>query len=491
MRRFFIKNILFVIAANVIVKPIWVFLIDRNVQNTVAAGDYGTYQALMSLSIIFQTVLDFGITNYNSRTISMNPERLPTLFPAMLSARLVLMMVYMVLALAGGWLWGYRGWELSLLVGVLLVQSLNALVAFIRSNVSALHRFKTDGVLSIVDRLLMIVICGVLLGNRGYFGTFKIEWFVVAQIFCYLTAAVAGYIILRRIGKVKLSFSFSVPEILGVMRKSLPYALLIFQMSIYNRADAVMIERLRVDGKVQADMWAAAFRLLEVSNMFGLMFATMLLPLFGRMLAQGEDVGSIVRLCVNIMLPMSVVVGVGCFFSRNEVMHMLYKACTADEALGLQYGYVFAILMASFPAWCMMYVYSTLLTANGSLKRLNVIAFLGVVVNLSLNAWLIPRYGAVGGAITSCFTQSLLALLYILVAWRTANLATVWGRVAAHIVFAALCVVAGFVISHVVPGGWPLRFGALFAVGVLLMFLFRFVSVGEFGRLMKLKSAKA
>ena len=34
MRRFFVKNILFVIAVNVLVKPIWVLFIDRNVQNT-------------------------------------------------------------------------------------------------------------------------------------------------------------------------------------------------------------------------------------------------------------------------------------------------------------------------------------------------------------------------------------------------------------------------------------------------------------------------
>ncbi len=87
---FFIKNILFVIAVNVLVKPIWVFFIDRTVQNTVATGSYGTYAALLNLSIIFQTVLDFGISSYNSRTIAQNPDKLPELFPAMLSARLLL-----------------------------------------------------------------------------------------------------------------------------------------------------------------------------------------------------------------------------------------------------------------------------------------------------------------------------------------------------------------------------------------------------------------
>src|SRR5262245_34712387 len=144
MRRFFVKNILFVIAVNVLVKPIWVFFIDRTVQNTVAGASYGTYQALLSLSIIFQTVLDFGISSYNSRVISQNPDKLQTMFPAMLSARLVLMLVYMILAYTWGYAFGYRQWELNLLIGVSLIQSLNALVSFIRSNIAALHKFKTD-----------------------------------------------------------------------------------------------------------------------------------------------------------------------------------------------------------------------------------------------------------------------------------------------------------------------------------------------------------
>ena len=243
MRRFFVKNILFVITVNVLVKPIWVIFIDRNVQNTVPSGSYGTYQALLSLSIIFQTILDFGISSYNSRTIAQNPDKLPTVFPAMLSARLVLILIYLGLAYSWGFLLGYRGWELYLLLGVLLIQSLNALVSFIRSNVAALHRFKTDGILSITDRLLMILICGFLLFYPATSSRFKIEWFIITQVACYFITAVIGYMILKRIGKVRLQFSFDAGEVFKIVRQSFPYALLIFLMSIYNRADAMMIER--------------------------------------------------------------------------------------------------------------------------------------------------------------------------------------------------------------------------------------------------------
>jgi len=478
MRRFFVKNILFVIAINVLVKPIWVFFIDRTVQNTVPTASYGTYQALLSLSIIFQTVLDFGISSFNSRTIARDPDKLPTLFPAMLSARLVLIIFYLLLAFSLGWLLGYRGWELTLLLGVLLIQSLNALVAFIRSNVAALHRFKTDGMLSITDRLLMIVICGFLLAYPATAHQFKIQWFVITQIVCYFITAVAGYFILRRIGKVKLQFSFHPPTIFKIVRESFPYALLIFLMSIYNRADAMMIERLCTDGKDQAGIWAAAFRLLDMANILGLMFATMLLPLFGRMLSEKHDVQPIVKLCVNMLLPMSFMVGVAGVFFSSDIMPLLYHKSALYHTMSRDYEIVFALLIASFPSWCLMYVYSTLLTANGSLKTLNKIAFAGVIINLSLNFYLIPHFKAEGGAITSFITQTALALTFMVYASRIIKLPLNVKWVLAHIGYLLLIVVIAYsAISLLRSFSWTVQLASFGLVCIVLMFVFRFISV--------------
>lgn len=485
MRRFFVKNILFVIAVNVLVKPIWVFFIDRTVQNTVPGASYGTYQALLSLAIIFQTVLDFGISSYNSRMISQNPDRLPTLFPAMLSARLVLMGVYIVLAYCWAFAFGYRGWELTLLSGVLLIQALNALLSFIRSNVAALHRFKTDGLLSVIDRLLMIVICGFLLVWPVTARHFKIEWFVATQVLCYFIAAVTGYLILKRVGKVKLKFSFEWPEVRKIILGSVPYALLIFLMSVYNRADMMMIERLCVDGKNQAGIYAAAFRLLDMANIFGLMFATMLLPLFGRMLAQKNDVQAIVKLCVNMLLPLSFVVAIAAIFFRGNIMYLLYKKSELYHAHAFTYETIFAILMVSFPAWCLMYVYSTLLTANGSLKTLNRIALVGVIINLSLNFYLIPRYNAIGGAITSFITQSSLALAFIFSASNIIKLPLNIRWIFAHLGYLVFVFFLGYGIVSFVHMNWMFQLVTFGLIAVIFMFVFRFLSVGSIRQLMK------
>jgi len=480
MRRFFVKNILFVIAVNILVKPIWVFFIDRTVQNTVPTGSYGTYQALLSLSIIFQTILDFGISSYNSRTIAQNPDKLPDLFPAMLTARLVLMLIYMVLAYVWGYVLGYRAWELTLLVGVLFIQSLNALVSFVRSNVAALHKFKTDGVLSVMDRLLMIIICGFLLLYPATAHIFKIQWFVITQIICYFITAVAGYIILKRIGRVKLRFSFHGPTIFKIIKQSFPYALLIFQMSIYNRADVIIIERMCPDGKIQSGIWAAAFRLLDQANMFGLMFATILLPLFGRMLSEKQNVSQIVKLCVNMLLPMSFMVAVAGIFFSTDIMHLLYKGSSTNG----EYGIVFAMLIASFPSWCLMYVYSTLLTANGSLKTLNIIAFIGIIINLSLNFYLIPMYEAKGGALASFITQTSLSLAFIACAASIIKLPVNIKWILSHIGYLLLVIGLAYgVISILRSASWLLQLCSFGVVCIALMFVFRFISINAIKQL--------
>src|SRR3954471_10045984 len=127
MRRFFVKNLLFVLAVNILVKPLWIFMIDRTVQNREGHSMYGTYQAVFNLGIIFQIVLDFGINNFNTRLISQSPGKLKSLFPVMLTAKLVFIFLYAVIVGIAAWLWGYTGWELTLLGGTMAIQALSSM----------------------------------------------------------------------------------------------------------------------------------------------------------------------------------------------------------------------------------------------------------------------------------------------------------------------------------------------------------------------------
>jgi len=64
-----------------------------------------------------------------------------------------------------------------------------------RSNVSGLQMFRTDSFLSVLDRALMIIICGVLLWGNITEEKFRIEWFVYAQTVAYLLTLIVSFVI--------------------------------------------------------------------------------------------------------------------------------------------------------------------------------------------------------------------------------------------------------------------------------------------------------
>lgn len=478
MQRFFVKNLLFVLTVNILVKPVWIFMIDRTVQNRVGHESYGLYQALFNMGIIFQIILDFGLSNYNTRIISQDPDKLKEIFPSMFSARMLLVVAYAVLVGLLAMAIGYNKNELILLSGILLIQAFAATLLFIRSNVSSLHRFKADSLLSVTDRLLMIAVCGFLLFNPSISSSFTIGWFVSAQIFCYFIAIVVAMAVLKKITKLQFRFTFNASKTLEIIRQSAPYALLIFLMSVYTRVDSVLLERLLgVAGKEEAGIYAAGYRLLDVCNIFGLMFAGILLPLFGRMLVQKQNIGPIIGVSVNILIPFSFMIAVSSWFFGNEIMQLLYKNSSGQSAL------VFALLMSSFPAFCIMYVYSTLLTASGNLKLLNKIALAGVVINIALNLLLIPVYRSAGAATAALVTQSTLALCFIIFAKKDMRLATNLKWVIAHLSFLLLLFLAAYSVRLLVIS-WYLQLAIFAAICLPFVFLFRFVSISSIKKLL-------
>lgn len=419
MRKFFVKNIFFLILVNLIVKPLWIFGIDRNVQIAVGHEAYGQYVALLNFSIIFQVLLDFGLQSYNNRTIAQSPQTIKTLFPNIVIAKGVLSFGYVILVAGLGLLLGYRGYALFLLLLLCFVQVLNSFLLYLRSNISAMQRFKTDSLLSVTDRVFMIGLCAVLLFHNSLAGNFKMEWFIYAQIVAYLLTSVFAFIICARFEKIEWAH-YELRKVWVICKNSLPYALLIFLMAIYIRSDVFLMERLLPDGQYEAGVYAAAYRFLDVSNnVTGVLFAGILLPLFGRMLANREKVQPLIRLCINLLLPVAITaVFVSLFFGR-EIMKLNLHGIATDYD-----GEVFAVLMIAFPGYCIGYVYATLLTANGNLKPLIIISLCAVVLNLVLNFILMPLYGALGAAVTCCVTQLFLSVANIFVAQKIIKLKT-------------------------------------------------------------------
>ncbi len=402
----FVFNLCLLIFLNLLVKPFWLLGIDVGVQNSVGAESYGLYFSLTNFTLLFYMVLDMGTANYNNRNIARNSQLLDKHLSNYITLRLLLGVVYFVLIYVVAMLIGYRGEQLRLLFWIGLNQFLSLFLLYVRSNISALQMFKTDSVISVTDKLLMILFCGLLLWGNVTDQSMKIEWFVWSQTVAYLvTIAISLSIVLKKANLRKLSWNPAF--FLVIIKKSFPYALVTLLMACYYRMDSVMLERMLPSGTgaMQSGIYASAFRLLDTLAMIGYLFAVILLPLFSKMLKQKEDVVPIVRTSFSLLFLFSVSAVVILYVYRDPLIHLFYPAI-AESSIPVFRLIIFGLIPIS-----MNYLFGTLLTANGSMKQLNIIASIGIVINVTVNLLLIPRMQACGSAVASLCTQLLVSVL--------------------------------------------------------------------------------
>lgn len=466
MHKKFLSNLVLIVLLNLLIKPLAIFGIDASIQNKVGTAAYGLYFSLINVSFLCNIVLDLGINNYTTKHIAQFPHIASRYINKILVFRLLLVALYVLLTLIIGVTIGYTGNSLKILMLLITNQCLITLIAYIRSHFSGLHLFKTDAFISVMDRLLLIVCCGSVLLRYPTAPFITIEWFVWMQTLSYgLTLTTSFLLLIRIIGIPKLTFNW--PFSLVILKKSYPYAVLVLLMMIYTRIDSIMLERIHPNGAYEAGIYAQGYRLLDAFFMFGMIFANLLLPIFSRLLKTNRlAINSLVITARNLLVGGAILIAVICFSNGQQLLRWIYEEQTPESIQTFQW------LMCSFISMCIILIYGTLLTANGNLRFLNYLSLVGIAISVTLNVILIPVYGAVGSAIATLTTQTLLAFAHMVVAHQKFNINGSMKQGANY---------AGFIATLILISAWMpsgnLKIPIQLMSGLLCMFVFKMIDV--------------
>lgn len=420
MNKQFASNALLIVVLNLVVKSFYLFGIDRVVQNILPEGEYGLYFTLFNFAFLFQIISDFGLQNYNARHLSSSRQLLSKYFPYLLGLKLVLGLVFVIVVAIAGYAWGFRDHQAWwLLCGIAVNQLLQSLVLFLRSNLAGLGLYRLDSFASVLDKSFLVIIASALLWSPALRPHFELYWFVLAHSVAYLITIVILYLVLKpKLTKPRIRLDWA--KVAYFLKASAPFALVVFLMTAYTRLDAIMIEKLLPDGLVQVDRYASAFRLLDAANVAGFLLAGLLLPMFARQLKQKEDINPLTKLAISTMWAGAISLAIAMCAFAEPVMRALYVDANADSTTILRW------LMLTFIPMSGGYVYGTLLTANGNLKRMNIIFTIGIVLNIAFNLYLIPIYGASGAAFSTFATQTLVFVAQLFLAHYLLNLKFDW-----------------------------------------------------------------
>lgn len=472
MQKKLLSGLFWVLLLNLLIKPFWFLGIEVGVQNAVGAEEYGFYFAIFNLAYIFNILLDLGITNFNTRNIAQNPQLIDKHLPHLLTIKLLLLAFYVVVTFSTGLLLGYGSRQFYLLVFLTFNQFLNSLILYLRSNFEGLLLFKWDSVISILDRVIMIAICGALLWLPSH-PTFKIEYFVYAQTAAYLlTALTALAALISKTGFSRLHFSR--PFTLAILKQSLPFALLVLLMASYNRLDPILLQKLSPTGVgyYNAGIYASAFRLLDVLTMFAYLVSVPLLPIYAKLTkSPTAELTSTTRIVTSLMLVFAVTAAIALSSMDSQLMNLLYTEHTEESAA------VFRILVYGIIPISMTYVFGTLLTAAGRLRQLNIFALCTLVINIAVNLLCIPRWGAVGSAWASLIAQCFMAIVQIWAAMKIFHLRPSWSHILKIALFALIIGACNVVPAQ--TGLWWLRLTVVGIVALVMAVLLKLIDINE------------
>jgi len=385
-----------------LVKPAWIFT-EFWVHNQVGHEAWGQYTALLSFSFLFVTLSDLGLNQYTTAKLASEPQLVKSYFPNLLTLKLILAGIYPLLMGILGWLWGYTGNEIFLLVLIALIHGGSQIKQFYRANFQAMQAFGVDAYASITERFLLLILVWVLL-----FTYIDVTLFIYARMTAVLIAVgVFSGIIRRMYGKMLIRLDFS--QIKPLLSASLAFALITILNSFLDKVDQVMLERIA--GERETSLYAAAYRWVDAVNMYLNIVLAIYFARFAKFVGKEQDQKDLLKSSqIFTTLPI-LFISIWIFFFGQAFIEFLFTNSTTAEIQVMTQCLKVLFIAVAVNGCC--WLYGTYLSATGYIKYVNWIILLGIVGNIIANLWLIPSLGALGAAWTTLFATIFVGLMFL------------------------------------------------------------------------------
>ncbi len=241
-------------------------------------------------------------------------------------------------------------------------------------------------------------------------------------------------------------------------------------MGLYYRVDSLLLVKLLPDGDIQAGIYAHAFRILDFLSNYALLFPILLLPIFSRTIHQNQSINGLLSLSTLLLIVPSVSFIWPSVIYRKELFDLLYNEHIIISAN------TFAILTISYFGMCISYTYGAVMTANGNLRQLNIMAIIAVLISVVLNLILVPRYKVIGAATANATAQLFTIAFQMIFASKTFKLKFDKITASKFLAFILAIAFAGFIIQKI-QISWITGFITLFAFGMFVALITDLISV--------------
>jgi O-antigen/teichoic acid export membrane protein len=364
-------------------------------------GGFGEWSSVLVVAQIAAYLSDLGIDQVGVERAAAEPEReahwigATVALRALVSIPATLISVVAVILVSEG--------SEMLVAGVIV--SMTILLSG-PNTVSALLQLRLRNDLNVAVTTVLSVVWGAGAILVAILGGGLIA-LAVAFLVAELAATLLQLVLVLRRGEISLLGSRELWRPLA--RVGMPLAIAGVLVLSYARIDQLLI--LEINGAKEAGLYAAVYRILEQLGFFPLTVALTLLPLVSA--AHPEDPVRVRRLFQTATD----------YLAMGSLPALGFSLVASTQAITLLFGSDFAaaapalpILMGAFVLICFGYLSGNMVLVLKQQRRFMLNACAGLVINVGLNLYLLPRYGFLAAAWVTLATEfAVVGLTWILV----------------------------------------------------------------------------
>ena len=198
-------------------------------------------------------------------------------------------------------------------------------------------------------------------------------------------------------GELKeINWTFSMEHLKTIYAFSWPLIIIGFFSFIYS-IDSILLGQMK--SATEVGLYSSPQRLVQFTTIIPGFIATSLFPILSKRESKNEDLSLIFEKIMVIVLGVALPITLGgIFFSHQIILLILGPAYLAAVP-------VLRILMVSILACFPDLILNNLIYSKNLQKIFLKTTSFGLIINLCMNLYLIPRYGAIGAAISTTTSQ--------------------------------------------------------------------------------------
>ena len=354
-------------------------------------GVYSLAGVLMYFVFLFN---DLGLNTYFTREVARDTAQAQRWFAQAMSLKLAtLFPALLVLAV----LWFLPALNTEARWAVVIFCGYGILSSFFQLSFAVFRAYERMGYetfILVVEKFITSGF-GIALLVQGY----GLLWFCgVFLVGGAVSLALSLFLIHKKF--FPLQFSLEPEFSRTLLRQALPFGLSMFLINVYDRIDILMLTAMANASEV--GLYAAVYKLLSLTNLVPTILVTALFPALSREAALGsEEAARIFTKGLKYLTFLALPMIAGAMVLAEELVVFMFGAEFQKAAPALQIlSWVSGILFLNI-------FLATILTAANYQKKLVLVQICGLLANISLNWYLIPKYSFVGAALATLATEGL------------------------------------------------------------------------------------